>query len=94
MTEIGQSVPSRRQQETPGSRPPRTTPSQIRSLHSGNKQKWPLSSRHLKKFTDLDTDYCSGKSRRDPAFLGFCLPLALSLPFSGSYTATLAKLLS
>lgn len=56
MAEIRQSVPSRRQQETPGSRPPRTTPSQIRSLHSGNKQKWPLLySRHLKKFTDLDT---------------------------------------
>lgn len=41
-TEIRQSVPSWRQQETPGSRPPRITPSQILSLPSGNKQKWPL----------------------------------------------------
>lgn len=96
-TEIRQSVPSRREQETPGSRPPRTTPSQIWCLPSGDKQKWPLSSScQLKKPTDLDADCCSGTpTERTLSFSGPLSSsiLAPSLIFSG-HIATLEKLLN
>lgn len=95
-TEIRQSVPSWRQQETPGSRPPRITPSQILSLPSGNKQKWPLLSFcQLKKPTGHSLLFRDGHRR------GPCLFKPEVFLYSGpesifwwADTATLEKLLN